>query len=627
MRLGSIEPDADKPKSAMSGFTNISDLLTAATRRDPTRALFSVRAGTERVELTRADVRGRVEAIAAGLLRLGIAPGDRVGIVSDTGPNWVLADLGIALAGAVSVPIFPAYHPDTMHYIMDHASIKLAFVETVAQLEEISARREDLPHLSHLILMATEKPVSGETEPVESTLEDVIERNPTLGEGFLWTLSALEEIGTPGSFPKIRTGQLASVVYTPGTTGPPKGVMLTQEAMLFVSDTMVRALQWQKHDRVLIFLPLAHILPRMIVLSAIRSGALLIFGAPDEELIHELGVLRPTVIPGVPLVYEGLKRRIEEAAREATGIRGTLFRWALTVAKETAAQQKVQGDLGMLGDVRYRLARRIGRGHIHDLLGGDIRQLLSGGSALNSTTIEWFHALELPLLEAYGLTETCGVSHVNREGQTELGTVGVPFQDVEVRIADDQEVLIRGPNVMRGYYEDPEATREALLDNGWLRTGDTGQVTDTGFLRITGRKKALIVTAEGKNIAPRPIEVKLQSSPYISQAFVYGDDRSFLTALFTLNSDIVQDWAMGEGLSFSDQKELCELPEIHALTQSVVDDVNRSLPAYEAVQKFAILPVDFSPEDGSLNPTMQIRRRAIEEQNQALLDSFYTDSY
>ncbi len=611
----------------MGGIVNISDLLTATTRRDPSRALFSVRDGVGRTDWLRADVRSRVEAIAAGLIRLGVAPGDRVAIVAKTCPEWVLVDLGIALAGAVSVPMFPAYHSDTMRYIMDHAGIKLAFVETIAQVEVLSAHRNEFPDLAHLVLMDPENPESAEDVSSQGDLEEVIARNPSLGEGFLWTLSALKEIGTVDSFPKGRTGQLATIVYTPGTTGDPKGVMLTQEAILFVSDTVVRALRWEKHDRVLMFLPLAHILPRVLALSAIRCGALLIFGSPKEELIQELGELRPTVIPGVPLVYEGLKRRIEETAREATGLRGAMFRWSLAVAKETVAQQKVQDDLGLVAELRYRLARRIGRRRIHDLLGGDIRQLLSGGSALNSTTIEWFHALELPLLEGYGLTETGGISHINRENQMEPGSVGVPFQEIEVRIAADTEVQIRGPNIMRGYYEDPDATREALMDNGWLCTGDTGQITDTGFLRITGRKKDLLVTAEGKNIAPRPIEEKLLSSPYISQAFVYGDNRSFLTALITLNYEVVRDWAMGEALPFEDKKQLCEMPEIHALAQSVLDDVNRSLPAYEAIQKFAILPVDFSPEDGSLNPTMQIRRRAIEEQNQALLDSFYTDTY
>ena len=509
----------------------------------------------------------RVSALAQGLLARGVRHGDRVAVLSRTRLEWILLDWAVMSIGAVVVGLYPTSSAKECEYILDHCEAVLAFTEDEDQTRKLVSVRGSLPNLREII-------------------------------PFDW----LEKLESDGRLARhlqpepVEEDDLATLIYTSGTTGPPKGCMLTHRNLVTAAIRVVEGMN-QPDDIVLLFLPLAHSYGRLAHQAATHRGATVALVADVARVPEALVTLRPTVLPAVPRVYEKVHANALGEIERAGGLRSRIGLWALGVGARTSRARREGAPVGAVLALQQRLADRLVFAKVRERLGGRLRVGVSGAAPLSTDVMEFFHSLGVPVIEGYGLTETASSATVNEPGDFRIGTVGRPVEGAEVRLADDGEILIRSPSVFAGYYKDPEATAEALTEDGWFRTGDVGEIDDEGFLRITDRKKDLIITAGGKNIAPQNLENALKSSRFVSQALVVGDRRPYVTALVTL-----------------DEAELASSGrDPQKLVQELVDDVNRDRTRVEQIKRFVILPRDFSQEEGEVTPTLKLRRRVIHE--------------
>lgn len=558
----------------------------------------------------------RIRDLALGLERLGVARGDRVAIVSESRPEWLVADLAALTLGAVTVPIYPTLTAAQTRAILADSGARVAFVSDRTQAEKLAEVRDGVPGFDATIVMAGE---TGGLGGRTLTLDEVAERgHDRLRES--WGLGRQYHDRAR----QVAPGDLATLIYTSGTTGDPKGVMLTHANIVSNVKACCEVLGLGPDDVALSFLPLSHSFERTVAYIYLASGVTLVFAESLETVGRDLGVVRPTMMTGVPRAFEKMQARILEAAASAPLVRRVLFRWALAVGRAVSRARLTGRRPPLFAAVQHRLADRLVLSKIRARTGGRIRYLVSGSAALPPAVAEFFHAVGLLLLEGYGLTETAPVLTVNPPDSPRLGTVGRPIPGVELRIAEDGEILARGPNVMAGYYNKPEATA-AVLRDGWLHTGDIGEIDGQGYLRITDRKKDIIVTSGGKKVVPQPVENLLKASPLVAEAVVLGEKRRFPAVL------IVPDFAALErrlaelGRPLGPRAELVRRPDVIALYQSVVDEVNRDLAQFERLKKFALLPEEFSIARGELTPTMKVRRRVVEERYQALIDEMYAE--
>jgi long-chain acyl-CoA synthetase len=517
--------------------------------------------------VSRDEAAERVEALAHGLLARGLRHGDRVAILSQTRLEWILLDWAVMSIGAVVVGLYPTSTPKECEYILEHCEAVLAFTEDDEQTRKLVSVRGGLP-----------------------TLREIIP--------FDW----LEKLESDGRLAKhlhphpVEEDDLATLIYTSGTTGPPKGCMLTHRNLVTAAIRVVEGMN-QPGDVVLLFLPLAHSYGRLAHQAATHRGATVALVADVARVPEALTAVRPTVLPAVPRVYEKVHANTLGEIERAGGLRKRIGNWALGIgARVSRARRDGTSVTGLLA-LQLRLADRLVFAKVRERLGGRLRVGVSGAAPLSPEVMEFFHALGVPVIEGYGLTETASSATVNAPTDFRIGTVGRPVEGAEIQLADDGEILIRSNSVFAGYYKEPEATAAALTDDGWLRTGDVGEIDAEGFLRITDRKKDLIITAGGKNIAPQNLENALKTSRFVSQALVVGDRRPYVTALVTIDETEV-------GSSGRDPQEL---------VQALVDDVNRDRARVEQIKRFAILPRDFSPEEGEVTPTLKLRRRIIHE--------------
>ena len=509
----------------------------------------------------------RVSALAQGLLARGVRHGDRVAVLSRTRLEWILLDWAVMSIGAVVVGLYPTSTAKECEYILGHCEAVLAFTEDEEQTRKLVSVRGSLPNLREII-------------------------------PFDW----LDKLESDGRLAKhlrpepVAEDDLATLIYTSGTTGPPKGCMLTHRNLVAAATRMVEGMN-QPGDVCLLFLPMAHSYARLAHQAATNRGTTVALVSDVARVPEALTAVRPTVLPAVPRVYEKIHANALGEIERAGGLRRRIGLWALGVGARTSRARRQGDSVGGLGALQQRLADRLVFAKVRERLGGRLRVGVSGAAPLSTEVIEFFHSLGVPVIEGYGLTETASSATVNEPDDFRIGTVGRPVEGTEVRLADDGEILIRSPSVFAGYYKEPEATAEALTEDGWLRTGDVGELDDGGFLRITDRKKDLIITAGGKNIAPQNLENALKSSRFVSQALVVGDRRPYVTALVTLDE--------------------AELPssgrDPEQLVQELVDDVNRDRTRVEQIKRFVILPRDFSQEEGEVTPTLKLRRRVIHE--------------
>ncbi len=546
----------------------------------------------------------RVQEFALGLVATGIAPGDRVAILSNTRLEWTLVSLAVSAAGAVVVPVYPTNAASECEWVLGDSGARLVICEDAGQAAKIDQVRRALPALEHLFVI----------DPADGipSLDDLVAGGVGEDRAELTRRQA-----------DVRVRDIYTIIYTSGTTGPPKGTVLTHANALSVADKVRQQGIIAEGDTLYLYLPLAHVFALASVLAAYGLGAAVVyFGGDTQQILPELIETKPTYVPSVPRVFE--KLHAAALKLQAQGSEDDQQRFAqaielgVDVRQRMARGEEIPAALQQAFDqADERLYQRV-RG----LFGGELKQAITGAAPIAPEILEFFYACGVPVMEGWGMTETTAVATVCTLEEFKFGTVGKTLPGVEIRIAEsDGEILIRGDNVFREYWNNPEATAEALVD-GWLHTGDIGEFDDDGYLKITGRKKDIIITAGGKNLTPANLENDLKASPFISQAVMHGDRRPYPVALITLDPDEILPWAAEQGLP-EDVEQLADADEVRALVQSVLDRANANYAQVEQIKRFAILSRDLSIEDGELTPTLKVKRAVVGERYADVLDALY----
>jgi long-chain acyl-CoA synthetase len=558
----------------------------------------------------------RTRDVSLGIGALGVRPGDRVAIISESRPEWILCDMAILAAGAVTVPIYPTLSAAQARYILQDSAARLAVVSTRLQLEKLQEVRHLLPAIEAVIVM--EPAAAGASV---TTLEEVAQRGHARMTGEWGAGRGFREAART-----VRPEDLATIIYTSGTTGEPKGVMLTHANLVANLREGAVVLDVSQDDVALSFLPLSHGFERMVSFIYLFTGVTIVFAESFETLGRDIAHVRPTVITGVPRVYEKMQSRILEKGQAGSAAKAAVFRWSVEAGLARARAVLRGQRAGPLTAMNAAIADRLVFAKIRQGVGGRLRLIVSGSAPLSSSVAEFFHAVGLPVIEGYGLTETAPILTVNPPEAPRVGTVGRALANVELKIAPDGEILARGPNVMPGYYNKPEATAEALKD-GWFHTGDIGTLDAAGYLTITDRKKDLLVTSGGKKIAPQPIEAVLKRSPLIAEAVVLGDRRNYAAALIVPDFPALERRLQGVGRSPSagsaSRAELVARADVVALYQEIVDALNSGLSQFERIKRIALLPSEFTVESGELTPTLKVKRKVVEERWRGEIEKLY----
>jgi long-chain acyl-CoA synthetase len=557
--------------------------------------------GEEWRDISYEELGETVREVALGLADLGIEHGDRVAILSHTRPEWTFANFGILTAGATSVSIYQTNSPEECHYVLDHSESRAVFVEDGEQLAKIRAIEKDLPALDYVIVMAPE---------------------PELELGDAVTLSDLRERGRrhdPAEWQQriegVSPDDPCVFIYTSGTTGPPKGCVLTHGNYVATRDMIFEEGVLEENELAYLFLPLAHSFALLIQFLVIDLGATLAYWEKDPlKIIPNLMELKPTYFPSVPRIFEKLYTLAMANASDPEQIRKAV-EVGIRVRQAQARGEEVPAELRAAFDQAEESLYK----NVRALFGGRMRYCASGAAPIAKEILEFFYACGVPVLEGWGMTETSTAATVNRPDDFRLGSVGKPLNGVEVKIAEDGEILLRGPNIFRDYWRNSEATREALAD-GWLHTGDIGHLDGDGFLYITGRKKDIIITAGGKNITPANLENDIKQSRWVSQCVVIGDRRPYLVALITLDPEETPAFAQEHGLK---PEAVVESEEMRSEIQNAVDETNAKVGRVEQIKKFAILPHDLSQATGELTPTLKVKRNVVAEKFASVVEELY----
>ncbi len=603
------------PEPIIRSTTSIPQAFLERVGKAADREAYRYPVGEEWRSLTWKQVGERVRAIAAGLLALGIKREDRVAILSSTRYEWVLVDLGILCAGGATTTVYPSSTAEDCAYILHDSSTRVVFAEDASQLAKLRERRAEMPTLEKVVL------IDGAPDAADA--------------GWVMPLADLEAQGQahlaahPDAITEVVGGiqgeHLATLIYTSGTTGKPKGVRLVHECWAYTADAMASINIISEDDLEYLWLPLSHSFGKVLTGGQIRIGHTMAIDGRIPKLVDNLAVVRPTLMAAAPRIFEKVYNKVVQGAKEGGGLKWKIFQWAIGVGKQVSAlRQAGKEPTGFLA-FKNRMAHKLVFSKLQARFGGRLRLFISGSAPLSREIAEFFHACGILIAEGYGLTESSAASFVNRPSKYRFGSVGMPMPGTDLKLApEDGEILIKSPGVMRGYHNLAEDTAAALTPDGWLRTGDIGEVDDGGFLRITDRKKDLIKTSGGKYIAPQHIEGKIKTTcPYVSQAIVHGDRRNFVTALLTLDEESITKWAQGAGLAGKAYGELTRAPETRTLIQGFIDQVNQGLAKYETIKNFEILPRDLSIEDGELTPSLKVKRKAVEKKYGDLLDGMY----
>lgn len=563
--------------------------------------------------ITFAEYRRNVELFGMGLAWLRVRKGDRIAIISENRPEWVVADMAMVCLGAVNVPIYPTLTPMQIEFIFNDAGVKIAIVSNALQLGKIFKIKSEVKTLERVILMS---------EKAEIKERDV------LGFSHIYAMGAEFEKSHPDfirqSLSKPKPSDLLTIIYTSGTTGNPKGVMLTHNN--FVSNIKASAdvIPFGPDEVFLSFLPLCHSFERMAgYYTAMACAATVAYAESVETVRDNLLEIRPTIVTTVPRLFERFRSRILKQVDSNPPARQMIFRWAVSVGREYA-RQKRRGRISLALQAQHALASRLVYSKLKEkTTGGRIKFFVSGGAALPRDLGEFFEAIGLQIIEGYGLTETSPVLTVNRLDDYEFGSVGKPIPGVEIKIADDGEILAKGPNIMQGYYKNRKATKEVIDEDGWFHTGDIGMFNRAGHLVITDRKKHLFVSSGGKNIAPQPIENILLQSKYVDQVVLIGDGRMYLTALIVPEFENVKHYAQKEGIDCSDHVSLVTSSEIRALIEREIYALQKDLPHFERVRRFELLSQPLSIENGEITPTLKVKRKIVEQKYASLIEKMY----
>jgi long-chain acyl-CoA synthetase len=606
-------PESTAPERLTRKTTSIAQLLASRVRETPDREAYRYPIGDQWRSMTWRQSGERVKAIAAGLLSLGLHREERVGILCNTRVEWLLCDLGILQAGGATTTVYPSSTAEECAFILADSETRYAFAEDTAQLKKLRSHRAEMPKLQKVILIDGNEPTDADwvisLVQLEQKGAELLAKDP----------HAVDDIvaGIQGS-------HLATLIYTSGTTGKPKGVRLLHECWAYCADAIDAVRLWGPDDIQYLWLPMSHSFGKVLMAGHIASGSVTAVDGRIPKLVDNLAIVRPTIMAAVPRIFEKVYNKIVESAQKGSPIKQRIFEWAVQTGKDVS-QVKQQGKepSGILA-IKARIADKLVFDKVKARFGGRVRYFISGSAPLSREIAEFFHACGILILEGYGLTETSAASFVNRSTKYAFGSVGLPMPGTEVKLApEDGEILIRSPGVMQGYHNLPDATAEALTSDGWLRTGDIGEIDARGFLRITDRKKDLIKTSGGKYIAPQAIEGKLKTTcPYISQVIIHGDKRNFVTALVTLDEEAIMTWARDKGIS-KPYAEVVQLADVKQLLAPYFDEVNKTLAKYETVKQFAVLPKDLSVDDGELTPSLKVKRKVVEKKYASTLDKMY----
>ena len=589
----------DAKATASAGFCTVPGLLLHSADWRRKSDAFKFKRSGQWVNVSTEEFLLRVEELSLALEGLGINPGDRIAIMSENRLEWAVADYAGLSTGAITVPIYPTLSAPQVEVLIRDSEPELIFVSTAELLEKVLSIRHRLP-IRYVVSF----------EPI---------CNPQVMH-----FDALYEMGRrsmeqcPREFRRkacaIDGDQVATIIYTSGTTGVPKGAMLTHRNL--ISDVLATSqrLPLQPADVGLSFLPLSHIFQRHVDYASFYAGSTIAYAESIASVIDDMAAVRPTFAAGVPRFFEKVYARVLSQVSRGPAVRRVLFNQALRIARADVRRGRKS--------ITHRVADRIVFRAIRERLGGRLRFFISGGAALEREVAEFFWAVGLPVYEGYGLTETSPVVTLNGPDSARIGSVGRVVGNQEIRVAEDGEILVRGPNVMKGYYKMPQETAEAL-EGGWFHTGDVGEIDPDGFLRITDRKKDLIVTSAGKNIAPQPIENRLKLIPYFENVVLVGDRRKFISALIAPNYAALAAYALAHGISFETHAELISKPEIYDLAMNEIEQHTQDLSDFEKIKKLAFLDKEFSIDGGELTPTLKIRRFTIERKYRAAIDQLY----
>ena len=588
----------------------LSQLFINTIRSYPKDNLLMHKEEGKYVSLSSRDVWDRVRFLSLGLRVLGLQPRDKLIVLSENCPDWVMTDFAALCAGATTVPIYPTLMPEQIKYIIDNSDAKVVVCSTRELWRKVETVRKDLTKVTHAILFEDAAP-----EGV-LTLAGIIAKGKAVagrgGDDFEKTALG------------IHPDEVASIIYTSGTTGIPKGVMLSHANIVHNIKSLRAIVEFKDTDVILSFLPLSHILERMCTFAFLYVGATIAYAESIETVGENLVEARPTIMVSVPRLFDKIYARVIDQVLAGSALKKKIFFWAVRVGKKRG-QMKLRGEPVTGGlKFRYGVAQKLVFSKILAKTGGRVRFFVSGGAPLSKDIAEFFYAAGLTVIEGYGLTETSPVIACNTIEGVKFGTVGRPVPGVEVKIAPDGEILTRGPNLMKGYYKKEAETREAIID-GWLHTGDIGAFDDEGFLVITDRKKDLIITAGGKNVAPQPIENLLKTSPYLTNAVVVGGNRKFISALIVPNFDKLEAYARAGDIPFGNRAELVGREEIRNFLLAEVNRCTPNLAPYERVKKIALLDREFEIDAGEITPTLKVRRSIVEQKYKGLIDTMYKE--
>lgn len=581
---------------------NLTDHVEINGTQFPMAVALSIETGSTWMPMNCQEFREQVRGVAKGLMADGLQPGDRIAIFSRTRPEWTIADYAIWYAGGITVPIYETSSSEQVEWIMHDSHVVATFFEATRTLYPFNEIQDKVPHMSRQYLFAN------------NALSDLIERGREITDVQLDERRLLAQ-----------PQDIATIIYTSGTTGRPKGCMMTHSNLMSECDNLIAGIPdvfARPEASTLLFLPLAHVFGRLIQLAMIRSRVTIGHTPNPGTLLKDLHSFKPTFLLAVPRVFEKVYNGAQSKAHDASHLKGVIFDAAANTAIAYSEALDAGGPSKILS-AKHSLFDKLVYSKLREAMGGRVSHAISGGASLGSRLGHFYRGLGLTVLEGYGLTETSAGSTLNVPGAIKIGSVGKPVFGTEVSIADDGEILLRGHHIFKGYWNNESATREAITDDGWFHSGDVGRLDDDGYLYITGRKKELLVTSAGKNVAPNVLEDRLRSSPIISQCVVVGDARPYISALVTLDQEALPAILKANDIDEAPLAELIENPEVRALVQKAVNTANEAVSNSEAIKKFKILPLDLTIENGYLTPKLSIKRHMINSDFAADIDSLY----
>ena len=623
-------PTADAPAPAPNGnagristgdpvervYRSVADMFWRRVKEMPSQEAFRFVEGDHWRSLTWQQTAERVRAVAHGLLALGLEREQRCAILASTRIEWILVDMGIMCAGGATTTIYPSSTADDCSFILVDSDARIVIVEDAEQVAKVRSMRADAPNLAHIVVIDGTG-VTGREDDGVITLAELEEKGRAYAAENADVLETIAE--------ELTVENLATIIYTSGTTGRPKGVELLHDCWTYTAEATKQLGLLQPSDLQYLWLPLSHSFGKVLLSGQLAIGYASAVDGRIPKLVENLSVIRPTFMGAAPRIFEKVHNRVVGGAKEAGGLKWRIFRWALARGRAVSAlRQKGQEPRGLLA-LEYRVADKLVFSKLKERFGGRVRFFISGSAPLAKDVAEFFHAADILVLEGYGLTETSAMTSLNVPNRYSFGSVGPSVPGTSVKIAEeDGEILIKSRGLMRGYHNMPEETKATLTEDGFLRSGDIGEIDAGGFVRITDRKKDLIKTSGGKYIAPQLIEGRLKAlCPVVSQVIVHGDRRNYCTALITLDEESITGWAVNHGLAGLSYEELTRHQKVRGMVEGYIEELNKSLASFETIKHFSLLPKDLTIEDGELTPSLKVKRKAVEAKYMATLDEMY----